>query len=458
MVFTPSGLARRLCEGLPRSLPTGADRGPDSTPRAVLDPACGDGALLLAVLEARAGDPQFARTGLFGIEIDPELARTTRERLRRAAGLPPGTELEQNIRCADALDAASWPARTHVVANPPWLSYAGRHAVRAPRPTTPAGWPSLHGAFLERIARHVAEQRTTARLILPAQVTELERYGPTREAATRFAQLAEPIEELGESAFDDVVGPAVIVTLCARDVPGTGSRAAWSLPSSTDPWSDFERFPRLPKKSFADPGVHTGNSSRELVFDELAPNRAPLRVGRNLAPFALGRASRYLRTDLAPGPARRFRIAPLERYQGFPVLIRQTADRPLAALHSEPGYFRNSLLACRAVEELDPAFVVAVLNGPVACGWHRARFRDARQHTFPQVKVAHLASQPFPFVRRDDDARLHDDVARRVRALAGFAGAHLERERRAIEAAVRDAFGLDERALEQLLEGSLPAR
>jgi hypothetical protein len=113
----------------------------------------------------------------------------------------------------------------------------------------------------------------------------------------------------------------------------------------------------------------------------------------------------------------RFRVGPLERYVSFPALVRQTADRPIAALHARPGYFRNSLLACRHLPDLDAAVVVAFLNGPVANAWHRVCHRDARQRAFPQVKVSHLAGQPFPFTRRAESPSLHDELAARVRAL-----------------------------------------
>ena len=123
----------------------------------------------------------------------------------------------------------------------------------------------------------------------------------------------------------------------------------------------------------------------------------------------------------------------------MPVLLRQTADRPIAALHTAPGYFRNSLLACRPPAELDPAFCVAVLNAPTACAWHRKSFRDARQRTFPQVKVGHLRTQPFPIVARAGAPRLHDEVVRRVRAIGPVPAPE---EVEGIEGLVLEAFGL----------------
>ena len=462
-VPTPPALARRLVE----PLLAGAADGP--LPR-VLDPACGEGELLeqaLLALAARAGgDRARAARGLFGIELDPERARRCRARLRLVAGPGADAGLEGRIVQGDALDPAlAWPAGTLVVANPPWVSLSGRQAAHLPAERLAlyraswrawAAWPSLHGAFLERVAAHVAAERTGARVLVPAAVCEQERYGATRGAVTGAARLALAPLAVDEAAFPDLTAPAVILTLAAGGRRGPGTAAPWVARGVEDAafLAALERFPRLPPRSFADPGVHTGNCARELVRRG-ADGRAargvggrwvPLREGRDLRPFGLaplGAVATRLRVDLERTGGRRFRIAPLERYAAFPVLLRQTADRPLAALHEEPAAFRNSLLACRAVDGLDPAFVVGVLNGAAAGRWHRLAFRDARQRAFPQVKVGHLATQPFPIAHRDADPALHDAVvalARRMTKLPTDDPA-CEAIGRELEAVLAEALG-----------------
>jgi len=432
---TPPALARRLaCELL-----AGATR-----PR-VLDPACGEGELLLAALEARGRDPEFACSGLFGIELQPERAERARQRLHDAAGLRRGGPLERHIVCADALDASiPWPSATHVLANPPWVSLSGRQsrnpsASRAHPRRGKSGWPSLHGAFLERIAEHIGDSdASTASVLLPASVVELAGYASTRELVTGFCELDGAPEELGEHAFPGVVEPAVIVRLRPIE-PRRGQPAAWSAGGE-----GLERalraFPRL-ESAFADPGVHTGNAARALLLEPDDPRGAPVREGRCLEPYRLGPHRRRLRTDLAPTHELRFRIGSLERYRAFPVLLRQTADRPIAALHTEAGYFRNSLLAARHIEGLDPAFVVAILNGPIARAWHRSRFRDARQRSFPQVKVSHLRTLPFPFANRERSPRLHDELADRVRALNAVSPSRRDSEIATIEELGLESYG-----------------
>lgn len=415
MVFTPAPLAARAERQLAEQAPAGST---------LLDPACGEGALLAAgAASGHWGD-------LLGLEREAASAR------RAAEILGP-----HRIRNADALaPSTSWPPGAWILANPPWVSFSGRQAAaEAELPTDTAGWPSLHGAFLERIARYIAAESTGAVVLLPASLVELDGYAPLRARVERWARPAR-VHELGESAFPGVIEPAVQLLLLPRETgaaigPWLQSEASKSLEAA------FAGHPRLPARSFADPGVHSGNSAKQIVRPARETQHESLAQGRDLAPYNLGPPSARLRTDLRPTPDRRFRIAARERYEGFPVLLRQTANRPLAALHIPPTYFRNSLLACRPVEGLDPAFIVAVLNSATAGAWHRARFRDARQKAFPQVKVGHLATQPFPIAHRDADPELHDEVAGRVRALDPD-GPHFERERAAIESRVELAFGL----------------
>ena len=392
----------------------------------MLDPACGDGALLLAALEALGGGPAAARR-LVGLEIDPELARRARGRLARAAGLSPA-EFEGRVTVADALDReTAWPGGAAILANPPWLSFSGRHAAQAGKRTAPAsggGWPSLQGAFLVRIARHCGTEGVPARLLLPSSVLELEGYAPAREAAGRNAHPACPPEELGERAFAGVLEPSVLLTLAPGPCRADSSWSATAV--SSELLDELEGRPKLPPATFTDVGVHTGNSSSELVRVGTTPGWAPMRRGADLQAYHLNEASLSLRLDLERGPERRFRIADPGVYRAFPALVRQTADRPIAAPHTRPTYFRNSLLGVRDVPGLDPAFVVALLNSSVAAHWHRARFCDARQRAFPQVKVGHLRTLPTPITCRDEDPRLHDEVVRAVRDLRAGDAEHDE--------------------------------
>ncbi len=449
-LYTPRSLAEELVQRLPQG-----PRPEQGGGRSVVDPACGDGELLIAVLRSGRIARGAARYALFGFDVDPDACRAARARLSREAGLPAGA-LDANIRCADALDPrTAWPRGADVVANPPWGSFSGRQAQRGDRPasTRAGGWPSLHGAFLTRIADHIGAYRASASVLVPASLLELGGYAAVRRAVTRNSALVGAPRELGEQRFRGVIEPAALVVLAGSASPGRGSEAAWTaLEPSDAAWcAALAGRPRLAAEAFADVGVHTGNAARELVSRNAAPAVANLREGRDVHAFALGAPRARLETELTPTPQRRFRIAPHERYTSFPILVRQTADRPIAALHTRPTYFRNSALGVRSVPELDPAFVVAILNGPVATAWHRATFIDARQRAFPQVKVAPLRSQPFPITRRAENPPLHDGLARAARQAQAQAGEEGHARRLAeLAAAALAAFELDAAAVEQL--------
>jgi hypothetical protein len=437
VVFTPAPLARRLVRDWVRALP-------EDVP--LLDPACGDGALLLAALEALGGGAE-AGARLHGFELDPARAQRARERLASAGG-GSHEELAARVRCADALaPELRWPAGSAVLANPPWVSFSGRQAAKSSRrPSERSGWPSLQGAFLERIAQHCETSGRGARLLLPASLLDLPRYEASRARAFEHVHLARAPEDLGEGAFPGVLAPAVLVELRPGPCPPSERPPDALSRGLTDL---LARRPLFPAGTFADPGVHTGNSAADLVSSEPRPGWAPLRRGADLQPYALGAASLHLRLDLPAAPGRRFRIPALEHSTGFPLLLRQTARRPLAALHTAPTYFRNSLLAVRPVNDLAPELVLALLNSPLSGAWLRLSFRDARQRSFPQMKVGALQTLPMPFERRADAAGLHDEVVARVRKLDPQ-GTSFPGELQALDALVARAYGLPERLADEL--------
>ncbi len=437
--FTPPELARRLARIVR-----------DGT-RGVLDPACGDGELLIAAWETGRGRGLRAEQ-IHGIERDAARAATARRRLAHATGRADVA----TIVVADALDPRTpWPADADVIANPPWVSFSGRQsATRDARVSAAAstaarsGWPSLHGAFLERIAEHVAQHAARAAVLVPAATCELDGYGAVRRAVTALARLTSAPLELGESAFPGVVEPAALIELepwrPADAADRRGSRESWlrAAPDDAMRLAALDDHPRLDPACFGDIGVHTGNSARQLLASTNAGDPF-VREGRDLEAFRIGPPRLRLNVALERTSERRFRYGDFARYERTPVLVRQTADRPIAALHTAPTYFRNTLLACWPPAELDPAFVVAVLNSTIAASWHRLRFLDARQRTFPQVKVAHLRALPFPFVRRSSDAERHDRIASLVRGFGAERSGEDARRRARIDREVELAYGLD---------------
>jgi N-6 DNA Methylase len=148
--------------------------------------------------------------------------------------------------------------------------------------------------------------------------------------------------------------------------------------------------------TFGDPGVHSGNAAAVLFSPDPAPGRAPIREGRDMQPFSLAEPRLFLNLEVPSEPGRYFRVGPAHRYAACPIVLRQTADRPIAALHQPPTYFRNSVLAGYGLPGVPDAALVAILNSELFAWFHRRRNRDARQRAFPQVKVSHLCAQPRP--------------------------------------------------------------
>lgn len=105
--YTPEAVARELVE---RTFETVEKEWPT-----VVDPACGDGALLVAGLEAlvrRYGEGErgrIARACVFGVDVDPLAVAAARRRVATAAGIDE-EEVGENIRCGDAILGEDAPA------------------------------------------------------------------------------------------------------------------------------------------------------------------------------------------------------------------------------------------------------------------------------------------------------------------------------------------------------------
>lgn len=416
--YTPPALAAELVRRTLGPLRGGA--------LVICDPACGDGALLAEACRfLRAAEAPAPRVR--GVDVDGAAIL----RARRALGAFPGVEAD--LACADAL-RLDWADGSFdaVVANPPWASWSGRQRTALPDgdrreyarrfETWAAGWPSVHALFLELAVRIC---RGRAGLLLPAQVCELEGYGPAR-AFLRSRGEVEPPLHLGEGAFDGVTQPVCAIFVDRRVSGGRGGLA----PFEADPVSPLDRCPRPPPDAFADIGVHTGNCAAKL----LRPGGVPIREGRDVRAFELAPPRRTLLPDPPRADGDSFRIPPLERHREVPILLRQTAGRPIAALHTEPTWFRNSVLACRGIEGVEHDLVVAWLNSEVVAGYHQARVRESRQRAFPQLKVRHLRDLPCP-----PWAEATPRLRRLARAVAREGRLDL---RPRLEDAVRGWFGL----------------
>jgi len=339
-----------------------------------------------------------------------------------------------------------WGARRFdaVLGNPPWASFSGRHAEDLPlslrrtlsRYESFRGWPSLHGPFLELAVRL---SRGRVALLLPAQVLDLDGYGAVR-ALVRAHCRVEGILDCGERGFEGVVQPCCALFLVRKE-GGSGGGASPFLVTAEE-LVRFADIRRPPADAFGDIGVHTGNCAAKL----LRTRGYPIREGRDVHPYRVTRPRKHFDPEARVGPGDYFRAATLARYREVPIVLRQTASRPIAALHSDAGYFRNSVLACMGLPGLPHEVTVAWLNSSAVAHYHTTAVREASQIAFPQVKLKPLRDLPLP---RAEDAppglfRLSRDV---------FSDLSLEPD---LDALVSAWFGLDASAHASLRAGLAP--
>ena len=98
----------------------------------------------------------------------------------------------------------------------------------------------------------------------------------------------------------------------------------------------------------------------------------------------------------APRQGEYFRIGRLDTYATVDILLRQTADRPIAARHVHACYFRNSVLALRTPDGFSVEYLLGVLNSNTAAKLFQMLVAESGQRAFPQVKVRALRRLPIP--------------------------------------------------------------
>lgn len=313
-----------------------------------------------------------------------------------------------------------------MIGNPPWVSYSGRQKadvsdrflqILAGRYPSVARWPALHPAMLILTVQALRSGGRSG-LVLPKQVADLNAYGGAREEVTARAVLANPIVDAGEDAFPDVTQPVGLFTFhanqeSARPTPKPwemGARHSTGAGDSTPEGADgaaralilelvkaTKDHPRFAPKTFSDPGVHTGNVSKKIILKSRPDDGGtyvPVREGKNIDAYFCGPAKKWLwlNPDLQGDEYCRIRAA--ERYLDVPIVLRQTASRPIATRHLNPMYFRNSMLACGGVPGVPHTVLVAFLNSALYALLHRSAMLDANQKVFPQVKIRHLHALP----------------------------------------------------------------
>ena len=342
---------------------------------------------------------------------------------------------------AGRLAAAGFDA---VVGNPPYLSFSGRQ--KAKGYALPAqgelaqgarGWRSSHGLFMAGAVRLLKPDGLAA-MIVPDQVGHLHGYGATRAAVLESAKLIE-VCYWGEDVFAGASTPALtfvaqraegtcarMFSAAARLVRRDGSIASF-CPRGADEWYvspqqriyEAARAAHPPLTSYCDAGAHTGNVAAKLILRAPAEGATPVLAGRQIRAFRCDPPAAWLNVNYRAQPGEYFHLAAPEVYAATDILIRQTADRPIAARHTYRCPFRNSVLALRAPEGYSVEYLLGLLNSNVV-GWlYRAATVEAGQRAFPQVKLRALRHLPLPDPRQPERQALVariEEIARRLEA------------------------------------------
>ncbi len=358
-----------------------------------------------------------------------------------------------------------------VIGNPPWVAYAGRAAqpLDAARKSYFAehyaslkGYPTLHGLFVER-ALQLAPQGTVA-LVVPSPIADLQGYRAVRRVVRRTHTPCEPMLEFGQDAFESVTQPcfALIAEASTGSTPHeaeasetpfrlaerqrAGAVAAEVTPPSA--LAELAKLPAFPRELFGEMGFQTTKSvTQTLLLRAPTPDARhdyPLLEGRDVREFSEGEPRLFLAPDPTILAIARCRVRDRNDYQRVRFVIRQTARYPIAALHRGLP-FRNSLLAGFAVDDLPAGLVVGLLNSSLYRALHLALRRDARQATFPQVKIAHLRALPRP----PESPVAHEQIKQLTAELTrdGVGPAAALR----LDAAVFSLFSLESSAVREIL-------
>ena len=364
-----------------------------------------------------------------------------------------------------------------VIGNPPWVAYAGRaaqplaperKAYFADHYSTLKGYPTLHGLFVERALR-LAPQGTVA-LVVPSPIADLHGYRAVRRAVRVAHTPCEPMLEFGQDAFASVTQPCFALIAEASRGSDSAESSASAEHSAEQPFRLAERqraagsaaevlppsallelanAPAFPRELFGEMGFQTTSAvSKRLLRRAPEPDpihHYPLLEGRDVHEFSEGEPRLFLAPDPDALAKARCRLRNRDDYQRVRFVIRQTARYPIAALHRGLP-FRNSLLAGFAVDGLPADLVVGLLNSSLYRALHLALRRDARQATFPQVKIGHLRALPEPPSDPGRRAEVTEISATLTRS--GFDRALAER----LDVAVFGLFSLESSAAREILE------
>jgi hypothetical protein len=366
----------------------------------VLDPACGAGAFLLAVLRALPPPlrPAFATRRLAGTDLDPLAVWLAQARIAALVSIDHAgaAALQRRVRVANAL-AAPFDRAGSVLTNPPFLNRL--RALTAPDPGLAATLRERHGDTLGPytdvsavfLLEAVQAAENTVGIVLPASVCA------TRDAEAVRARCADPawLWTLPPACFDEVGVPLVALGFSAASRPAAIRRFADLPPSPLPdgppgaPWGALLHAPDAPPwtPDTGEAGVLGDRARVEADFrDEYYALRGFVEEnGEGLRVITTGhvepgwlawgeRPARVHRTTWQRPTVREAHLHPRQARRTGPRLFVATQTRILEAAADLEGRCVGLTPVLTVLPHaIDPIDALAGLLSPPASAWARRR-------------------------------------------------------------------------------------
>ncbi|MCB9682263.1 MAG: Eco57I restriction-modification methylase domain-containing protein [Alphaproteobacteria bacterium] len=466
-VYTPQALADAIVAALPLRSGT-----------RWLDPACGDGVFLDALMR-RCAALGLADVTVEGWDVDPAAVQAA-----QARPVPDGVRYVVVHRDGLAPDGRRFDG---VVGNPPYVESKRmddglKARVRAVCPVAGQGAFDLYAAFVERAARLLAPDGVLS-LIVPNRLLVTRATAPLR--AWLAAQGRVEVRDLSTTGvFDGAAVYPIVLTLRAGGPPGLaigagegasvvpadvlGRLGVWPLPEPGTGGALLARLvatvPPLGRAiglrwtvSFHRAGLRDAYVSADRPD---SPHARPFLGGgryagnREVEPYRVTWAGTWIDHDEARARGDRNALPPLALFTGPKVAVCQNARRARAALDTTGMVLKDTFLLAHAHDGVDAAlwlrWLVLVLHADVTHVVYEQLYAGTRKAGgYLHFLGPYLAALPVPDPpegARDAILRLHDALA---------AGEPLQAR---AEAWVRAAYGVSEAEGAWLDSLDLPAR
>jgi adenine-specific DNA-methyltransferase len=430
-------------------------------PERVVDPACGTGNFLLGVLRhARRflqGERllEFARDSIGGLDIDGRavslakfalLIELSQELAAAPEALPELVDaFDAHLQVADAL-YGEWPLASPdlVITNPPYISYGSRNQpqlspsqsvmLRRAFPASSEYKVRLHSIFQELALRHVRQAGTTLLLVPDAFLTGAY-YKKLRRLISEQAHV-EALCELPESTFSDAVAGRWCIAKYRKGIRGEYTTIQQfdgrqlqrhfrmhtsELVDPSDKYRfqivfcaedaqvlrDLRRYPRLADYARGHTGIRARKGQESIIANSrmTEAHRRGLTSGASVHQHYVKWDGKWLHVEPSLLFAGGFDRKVIERPK---ILMRQTADRIIAAVDEDGLYHLNNIHSFSPISDGPPDwiyFLCGVMNSSLWLHLYQLRSRE-RKRALAQIDIEMIESMPIAEADKPTVARI----------------------------------------------------